>query len=210
MEGSLKQAYLLASLGSTKTFWLYHIQPFLTKTSKETCLDIHLPDFINAANANMIPTEFKHHYEWENLIVVNSLNLWKTFCHKSSFMDGDITIHVRLLLKDPFTSTALRPSSSTLKVYTLFSYMDPLGFYGFQPFVGIWAHHRFSIARRFSIVQQHDFQDRITLPLRSSMCPCRPTRFGSDLIRSFMITIISFYFNWCRCHRNNFLCPATH
>ena len=25
-----------------------------------------------------------------------------------------------------------------------------------------------------------------------------------------MITIISFHFNWCRRHRNNFLCPATH
>ena len=42
------------------------------------------------------------------------------------------------------------------------------------------------------------------------MYPCHPTRFGSDLIRNFMITIISFHFNWCRCHRNNFLCPATH
>ena len=30
---------------------------FLTKTGKETCLDIHLPDFINAANANMILTD---------------------------------------------------------------------------------------------------------------------------------------------------------
>ena len=75
LKGSLELAYLLASLGSTKLFWLYCIQPFLTKTSKETCLDIHLPDFINAANANMIPTDFKHRYEWENLIVVNSLNL---------------------------------------------------------------------------------------------------------------------------------------
>ena len=27
------------------------------KTGKETCFDIHLPDFINAANANMIPTD---------------------------------------------------------------------------------------------------------------------------------------------------------
>ena len=75
LEGSLEPAYLLAFLGSTKTFWLYHIQPFLMKIGKETCLDIHLPDFINAANANMIPTDFKHRYEWENLIVVNSLNL---------------------------------------------------------------------------------------------------------------------------------------
>ena len=40
-----------------KTFWLHHIQPFLTKTGKETRFDIHLPDFINAANDNMIPTD---------------------------------------------------------------------------------------------------------------------------------------------------------
>ena len=40
-----------------KPFWLYRIQPFLTKTGKETRFDIHLLDFINAANANMIPTD---------------------------------------------------------------------------------------------------------------------------------------------------------
>ena len=112
LKGSLELAYLLASLGSTKTFWLYYIQPFLTKTGKETRFDIHLPDFINTANANMNPTDFKHRYGWENLIVVNSLNLWKTFRHKSSFMDGDITIHVRLLLKDPFILMACRSSVS--------------------------------------------------------------------------------------------------
>ena len=50
-------AYLLASFRIDKTFWLYHIQPFLTKTGKETRFDIRLPDFINAANANMIPTD---------------------------------------------------------------------------------------------------------------------------------------------------------
>ena len=40
-----------------KTFLIYHIQPFLTKTGKETRFDIHLPDFINAANANLNPTD---------------------------------------------------------------------------------------------------------------------------------------------------------
>ena len=57
MEGSLELAYLLASLGSTKPFWLYHIQSFLTKIGKETRFDNRLPDFINAAYANMIPTD---------------------------------------------------------------------------------------------------------------------------------------------------------
>ena len=161
MEGSLELAYLLASLGSTKPFWLYHIQPFLTKTGKETRFDIHLLDFINAPNANMIPTDFKHRYGWENLIVVNSLNLWKTFRHKSSFMDGDITIHVRLLLKDPFILMACRSSGKSTKVHG-----SVLGFYGLEPFIGIRAHHRFSIARRFIVVQQHDFQDRICTTLK--------------------------------------------
>ena len=32
---------------------MYCIQPFLTKTGKETRFDIRLPDFINAANANV-------------------------------------------------------------------------------------------------------------------------------------------------------------
>ena len=36
IEGLLEFAYLLASLGLTKTFWLYHIQPFPTETVKET------------------------------------------------------------------------------------------------------------------------------------------------------------------------------
>ena len=58
----IARAYLLASLASTKPLWLYRIQPFLTKTGKETHFDIHLPDFINAANANMIPTDIKHRY----------------------------------------------------------------------------------------------------------------------------------------------------
>ena len=46
-----------------KTFLIVSHTTFLTKTGKETCFDIHLPDFINAANANMIPMDFKHRYE---------------------------------------------------------------------------------------------------------------------------------------------------
>ena len=40
-----------------KTFLLYHIQPLLTETVKEILFCIHLPDFINATNANMNPTD---------------------------------------------------------------------------------------------------------------------------------------------------------
>ena len=40
-----------------KTFRLHHIQLFLKETVKERCFDAHLPDFINAANAKMIPTD---------------------------------------------------------------------------------------------------------------------------------------------------------
>ena len=39
-----------------KTFLIVSHTTF-TETGKETCFDIHLPDFINAANANMIPTD---------------------------------------------------------------------------------------------------------------------------------------------------------
>ena len=127
MEGSLELAYLLASLGSTKLFWLYYIQHFLTKTGKETRFDIHLPDFINTANANMNPTDFKHRYEWENLIVVNSLNLSENILMTSrAFLMVTLTIIIRLPFKIHLHPTALRPSSSSSKVYTLFSYMDPL------------------------------------------------------------------------------------
>ena len=73
-----------------------------------------------------------------------------------------LTIIVCLPFKIHLYLIALRPSSSSSKVYTLFSHMDPLGFYGLEPFVGIRAHHRFSIARRFIVVYQHDLQDRIT------------------------------------------------
>ena len=48
-----------------------------------------------------------------------------------------LTIIVRLPFKVHLHPTALRPSSSSSKVYTLFSYMDPLEFYGLEPFVGI-------------------------------------------------------------------------
>jgi hypothetical protein len=38
---------------------------------------------------------------------VNSLNLSKTFCDKSSFVDGYITVRVSLFLKDPFILNGL-------------------------------------------------------------------------------------------------------
>ena len=57
INGSLELAYFVSTFRIDKTFWLHHIQPFLTKTGKETRFDIHLPDFINAANANMIPMD---------------------------------------------------------------------------------------------------------------------------------------------------------
>ena len=40
-----------------KAFYCITYNFFLTKTGKKTCFDIHLPDFINEANANMIPTD---------------------------------------------------------------------------------------------------------------------------------------------------------
>ena len=40
-----------------KTFLIVSHTTFPYKTGKETRFDIHLPDFINAANANMIPTD---------------------------------------------------------------------------------------------------------------------------------------------------------
>ena len=40
-----------------KTFLIVLHTTFPYETGKETLFDIHLPDFINAANANMIPTD---------------------------------------------------------------------------------------------------------------------------------------------------------
>ena len=57
IDGSLELAHFVSTFRIDKTFWLHHIQLFLTKTGKKTCFDIHLPDFINAAYANMIPTD---------------------------------------------------------------------------------------------------------------------------------------------------------
>ena len=52
-------AYLLASFRIDKTFWLYHIQPFLKKIVEETMfLTSYMQDFINnAVTANIIPTD---------------------------------------------------------------------------------------------------------------------------------------------------------
>jgi hypothetical protein len=67
----------------------------------------------------------------------------------------------------------------------------------------------FFIVRRFTVVQQHDFQDRVAVPLWCNTCPGGPTKFSSNLIQSFMIIIINFLSSWCRHHRNIFLRCAT-
>src|SRR6187401_1607042 len=46
IDGSLELAHLLAPLGSTKTFWLHHIQLFFEISIEECSFDIYLPDFI--------------------------------------------------------------------------------------------------------------------------------------------------------------------
>ena len=57
VNGLLELAHFVSSLWIDKTFRLHHIQLFLQKTIQECSFDIHLPNFINEANANMIPTD---------------------------------------------------------------------------------------------------------------------------------------------------------
>src|SRR3990170_5908725 len=87
----------------------------------------------------------------ESLIVVNSLNLSKTFCDKSSFVDSNITISVSLLLEDPFIlygSPIIGQVHQSLHFVLIHG--SYLRFHGLKPFIGIWAHHSFFIVRRFA------------------------------------------------------------
>ena len=89
-----------------------------------------------------------------------------------------LTIIVRLPFKIHLYPTALWPLSSSTKVYTLFSYMDPLSdFMASSHLSESGPTIAFSITRRFIVAQQHDLQDRVTILLCSSTRPCRPMRF---------------------------------
>src|SRR6187399_2440654 len=57
IDGSLELAHFVSTFRIDKTFWLHHIQFFFNKSIKECSFVIHLPDFINAAIANMIRTD---------------------------------------------------------------------------------------------------------------------------------------------------------
>src|SRR3954466_12059369 len=89
----------------------------------------------------------------EGLIVVNPLNLSKTLCDKSSFVDSNITVGVSLLLKDPLVLYCLPTFGQVNQSpYFVFIHGSHLRFHGLQPFCGIWAHHRFFIVRRFVMI----------------------------------------------------------
>src|SRR3954467_15601041 len=87
------------------------------------------------------------------LVVVNSLSLSKTFCNKSSFMDVNISIHINLLLIDPF---ALDGFKTIRKVYQVPNLIVSHGLYleshGDEPFLRVWVQHRFYIGCRLIIV----------------------------------------------------------
>src|SRR3954465_12617123 len=87
------------------------------------------------------------------LIVVNILNLSKTFCDNSSFVDSNTTISVRLPLEDPFIfyGSPIIGQVNQSPNFVLI-YGSHLRFYGLKPFRGIWAHHRFFIVRKFIMV----------------------------------------------------------
>src|SRR3954469_17095788 len=93
---------LLTPLGLTKPSGCIICNSSLINPLRKAVLFIHLPDFINAAIANMIWTDLSIDTSEKLLIVVNTLNLSKTFCDNSSFLDSNTTINVRLPLEDPF------------------------------------------------------------------------------------------------------------
>ena len=100
------------------------------------------------------------------------------FATSRAFLNSDLSPSSSVfLLKIHLYSIVLWPSSSSSKVYTLFSYMDPLSdFMASSHLSESGPTIAFSITRRFTVAQQHDLQDRVTVPLCSSTRPCQPTR----------------------------------
>src|SRR3990170_1445572 len=89
----------------------------------------------------------------ESLIVVNTLNLSKTFCDKSSFVDSNTTISVHLPLEDPFILNGLPIIGQVNQSpHFVLIHGSHLRFHGLKPFRGIWAHHHFLIVCRFVMV----------------------------------------------------------
>ena len=92
-------------------------------------LTSYLQDFINnAVTANIIPTDSlaslrvrkSHHSQLFD-------HVGNIFATSRAFLNSDLSPSSSVfLLKIHFYSIVLRPSSSSSKVYTLFSYMDPL------------------------------------------------------------------------------------
>ena len=137
-DGSLELAHFVSTFRIDKTFWLHHIQLFF-KEIHEGIQFWH--PFARFHKMRQLLTwfgqTFKHRYEWENLIVVNTLTLSKTFCDNSSFVDSNTTISVRLPLEDPFI---LNDSPIIGQVnqspYIVLIHGSHLRFYGLKPFRG--------------------------------------------------------------------------
>ena len=100
------------------------------------------------------------------------------FATSRAFLNSDLSpSSFVFFLKIHLYSIVLWTSSSSSKVYTLFSYMDPLSdFMASSHLSESGPTIAFSITRRFTVAQQHDLQDRVTVPLCSSTRPCQPTR----------------------------------
>src|SRR3954462_4029367 len=101
----------------------------------------------------MIRTDLSIDMSEKTFIVVNTLNLSKTFCDNYSFVDSNTTISVRLPLEDPFIFYGL-PIIGQIhqSPYFVLIHGSYLRFHGLKPFCGIWAHHRFLIVRKFIMV----------------------------------------------------------
>ena len=103
IDGSLELAYFVSTFRIDKTFWLHHIQLFFKKSIKECRFDIHLQNFIKCGNCS---------HDSDRLLSIDTsekISLYstpwtcqKTFHNKSSFVDSNTTISVRLPLEDPF------------------------------------------------------------------------------------------------------------
>ena len=151
----MKLAYLSSIVWIDKTLGLHHIHVLGQISIKESCFDIHLPYFIIEICSNNYnnPNRFKHRYGRESLVVVNSLNLSKTFCDKSNFIDVNISIYIFLLLIDPFT---LDGSHTIRQVYQvpnlIFLHGFYFGFHGILPSLGVRVCHRLCICCRLIIV----------------------------------------------------------
>jgi hypothetical protein len=98
---------------------------------------------------------FEHIATSECFVIVNIMNLFKTFHHQSCLINVNISILVRLFLENSFTtdrSHTINCINQILNFIVMHGFY--FGFHGCKSFLRVGPHHCFCVSYKFVIVQQ--------------------------------------------------------